>query len=203
MKRGLKADHPKEYRAWAAMKTRCSNPRADRYAHYGGRGIRVCERWHTFANFLADMGPCPSAEHSIGRLDNDANYSPANCRWETAAEQARNTSSNVWLEFGGERLILEDWAARLGIKRTTLWHRIRRGWSAEKALTTRVGAVRRAKPQDGEANSMAKLTDEKVRSIRAKCKAAGVRQCAVAREFGVSVMTVSLIVNNKTWRHVA
>jgi hypothetical protein len=80
-----------EYRTWQAMKTRCLNPRSRGYAFYGARGITVCERWlHSFENFLADMGRRPSAKHSIERVDNDAGYSPSNCRWATHAEQLAN-----------------------------------------------------------------------------------------------------------------
>lgn len=77
-----------EYRTWAAMRHRCSNLK-DR--NYGGRGITVCERWlHSFAAFYADMGPRPSAGHSIDRVNNDGNYEPSNCRWATRLQQASN-----------------------------------------------------------------------------------------------------------------
>lgn len=79
-----------EHRAWCNMRTRCFNPRATQYPHYGGRGITVCERWDSFANFLFDVGPRPSRWHSIERRDNDGNYEPGNVRWATKPEQARN-----------------------------------------------------------------------------------------------------------------
>lgn len=81
-----------EYRAWDGMKQRCLNPNAQRYEDYGGRGITVCERWLTFANFLADMGekPEPKSHYSIERRDNDCGYGPDNCYWATDPEQQRN-----------------------------------------------------------------------------------------------------------------
>jgi hypothetical protein len=79
------------YGTWAAMRKRCENESHDRYKYYGGRGIRVCDRWKSFENFLADMGPKPTPQHSIDRFpDNDGNYEPGNCRWATSSEQARN-----------------------------------------------------------------------------------------------------------------
>ncbi len=83
--------YTKEYRAWWDMQQRCNNPRHDRYASYGGRGIKVCEAWREFENFIRDMGTRPSSDHSIDRTDNDGNYEPGNCRWATRSEQQRNT----------------------------------------------------------------------------------------------------------------
>lgn len=80
-----------EYRAWRSMKQRCGQPRQKAFPNYGGRGISVCERWlESFENFLADMGPKPSPQHSIDRIDNDGDYEPSNCRWATGSEQRRN-----------------------------------------------------------------------------------------------------------------
>lgn len=121
---------------WCAMIYRCYSTGHEAYAHYGGRGIGVCNRWRdSFEAFVSDMGPKPSESHSLDRIDNDGDYEPNNCRWATPAQQARNTSRSVMLTMHGETLCQLDWAARLGLSRTTILARLRRGWSIEDAVT--------------------------------------------------------------------
>ena len=79
-----------EYLSWRAMHQRCSSPKTRSFEHYGGRGIKVCERWGSFEAFLEDMGARPSLSHSIDRIETNGNYEPLNCRWATASEQQLN-----------------------------------------------------------------------------------------------------------------
>lgn len=107
-----------EWNTWSVMRERCRNPNNAKYHRYGGRGITVCERWdNSFEDFLADMGPKPSKDHSIDRIDNDGNYEPSNCRWATRKTQGRNTSKNLWITIDGVRLCLEDWCIHLRVPR--------------------------------------------------------------------------------------
>ena len=88
-KHGL-AGRVSEYGIWKCMRQRCSNPHNADFPAYGGRGIRVCERWDDFACFLEDMGLRPSARHSIDRINTNGNYEPVNCRWADDFQQANN-----------------------------------------------------------------------------------------------------------------
>jgi hypothetical protein len=128
-----------EYQTWNGLKSRCYYKNNNRYEYYGGRGITVCDRWKdSFEDFLADMGPRPSPEHSIDRIDTNGNYEPRNCRWATRTEQANNRRNNTFYEFQGENLQLADWSEKVSIGAAALRSRINRGWSIEKALTTAV-----------------------------------------------------------------
>ena len=125
------------YRSWTSMWTRCTNPKAKEWLYYGGRGIKVCERWKQFKNFLADMGERPP-HYTIERKDSNGDYIPSNCEWVTRKQQARNTSRNVFLSFNGETKTVAEWAETIGLKNGTLHFRLVKGWSVEKALTTRL-----------------------------------------------------------------
>lgn len=122
------------YRIWLGMRARCSNPNITHYARYGGRGIRVCERWQSFENFLADMGEAPPG-HSLDRIDNDGHYEPSNCRWATQQQQMDNTAHARRITINGETKSFRGWARHLGLSVTTLYTRLERGWSLEDAVT--------------------------------------------------------------------
>lgn len=123
------------YRIWVAMKTRCQNPARADFPWYGGKGIAVCDRWQKFKPFFADMGECPSADHSIDRIDNSKGYSPDNCRWATAKEQVTNSSIPRMLTHDGRTMCLSDWARELGIHGSSLHERLKK-WPIELALST-------------------------------------------------------------------
>lgn len=133
-----------EYLSWRAMKMRCTIPNATAYDRYGGSGITICDRWlNSFENFLDDMGPRPSADYSLERIDNLLGYSPENCRWATKKEQANNRRNNRLWTYQGETKTVSAWAKQVGIHKTTLLDRVVDfHWSIEKALTTPVNGYR-------------------------------------------------------------
>jgi hypothetical protein len=125
------------YKAWAEMRRRCENPKSHAWADYGGRGIRVCERWTTFENFYADMGDRPSGA-SLDRFpDNDGHYEPGNCRWASRSQQGRNKRNNSIHTAWGESKTCSEWAEdpRCTVPRETIKCRIARGWAVEDAVS--------------------------------------------------------------------
>lgn len=135
-------DYIKEYRIWNAMKNRCYNQSCDMYSTYGGRGIKICDRWlgeDGFVNFYNDMGKRPVDEngraYQIDRIDNDGNYCPENCRWVHPKVNARNRSDNVYATIYGEKMCKQDVCRLLGISRTAIErHMSRRGEDIDTAI---------------------------------------------------------------------
>lgn len=124
-----------EYSTWAGMLKRCRNPKEPSYRIYGARGIDVCERWVTFANFFADMGLKPTRLHSIDRIDNNKGYEPGNCRWATRVEQNNNTRQNHRLTINGETRTFVQWCEITGIPQAIIYRRKKRGLPFELAFT--------------------------------------------------------------------
>lgn len=124
------------YRIWLSMKNRCNNPNYHHYDRYGGRGIVVCDKWQS--NFQAfwewAMANGYQDDLSIDRIDNDKGYSPDNCRWATAKEQANNLSSNRMIHFGSETHNLAQWSEIQKLSINTVNYRLRAGWTIEEAL---------------------------------------------------------------------
>jgi hypothetical protein len=142
-KRGAKSV---EWKLWTDMLRRCSDP--DKYPYHAGKGIQVCERWRNdFTAFLADVGPRPSPELSIDRIDSNKNYEPGNVRWATDAEQSQNRSNVRWYTYNGITLCMAGWARLIGVGKKTIRGRIDRGWPIEIALSAAPNSQpRRARP---------------------------------------------------------
>ena len=136
--------HPKTHgwaktptqKSWILARQRCNNPNDDHYKNYGGRGIKVCNRWDKFENFLKDMGKRPEGK-TLDRIDVNGNYEPKNCRWATAREQCNNTRRNVFLTYNGETLTIAQWSRRTGINYSTIQNRVKQGHPIEEVLIAR------------------------------------------------------------------
>lgn len=149
-----------EYGCWLAMKQRCLNPKNKHFANYGGRGIAISEKWiRDFEAFYLHIGPCPSKDHSIDRIDNSRGYVEGNVKWSSRKEQQRNRRANHLLSFRGETMPITAWAERLGIQPEVIRARLRYGWSIEESLSE-PAQVRRLSSElklthDGEALTVA------------------------------------------------
>jgi len=135
-----RSGHTHNYRLWCHIKGRAVTGSSTNADYYLGRGITMYGPWQTdfvaFDTWLKEtLGPCPKGQ-SLDRIDNDGNYEPGNLQWADAETQANNTRSNVWVEYGGNRKTVAQWARHLGMKTQTLWERLfRRNWPIEKAFT--------------------------------------------------------------------
>lgn len=185
-----------EYDAWQAMKGRCYNKADKRYMDWGGRGITVCSRWmdeiNGFNFFLEDMGRRPSSKHSLDRYpDTNGNYTPENCRWATAPQQNRNTRRNVWISYGEERMVLQDWANKFGVTNSTLKEHME-----SKSFSDIVAFYKKR----GESPRKL-LTNEQVLEIRRRAMRKE-SQKKLAAEFGVSHSLLNAIVKNRQYKNV-
>ena len=124
------------YRIWLGMKTRCYNEKCSEYMHYGGRGIRVCERWLKSASaFIEDMGPTYCDGMSLDRIDNDGWYTPENCKWSSIVDQNRNRRNTIRVEFPGYGMMTIKEASDVsGVGYHTIRMRIVRGFPPERWL---------------------------------------------------------------------
>jgi hypothetical protein len=113
---------------------RCINPKNPKYKIYGGRGIKLCDRWKDFEKFYEDMGDRPSTEYSIDRKDVNGNYEKKNCRWAKRREQQRNQTVTRYLEMDGEKLDIHTFAEKHKIKVTTLRGRLAKGLKPKEAV---------------------------------------------------------------------
>jgi len=134
-------NHTPEYVIWCAIKRRCNGQNYKDFKHYGGRGIKICDRWaKSFAAFYSDMGPRPSLDLSIDRIDVNGNYEPGNCKWATRLEQQQNKQNTYFVTYHGERMSFPDaWrASGSDVSQSTARARVLRGWSLEDAFEREV-----------------------------------------------------------------
>jgi hypothetical protein len=206
--RERRANEPAALRVWRQMLRRCESPGQDNWRWYGGRGIKVCPEWHSFAAFYRDMGDPPSGK-TLDRRDPDGDYTPDNCRWATPQEQCRNTRANRPLTHDGRTLCLAEWAEVTGIKEATIRSRLDvLGWDIASALTIPTGAAppkpprpRTSTPLRGERHGNARLTEAAVREIRA-ARQLGATQRSLAQRYGVRPSTIRFVLTRQTWSHV-
>lgn len=124
-----------EWKVWTDMLRRCEKPARKAYKHYGARGIKVCERWHDFTNFVADMGPRMPGM-SLERKDVNGDYEPGNCIWIPLNEQSKNTRRTVRVKVNGNSMCLADACRTIGVSRSRTQDRIKKlGWTFDKAVT--------------------------------------------------------------------
>jgi hypothetical protein len=189
------------YHSWTHMVARCTDSGSDHFAHYGGRGITVCDRWRSFENFLADMGERPPGTSIDRHPNNDGNYEPGNCRWATPREQMNNTRLTRRLTFRGETASVSEWARRTGLSHSGIRNRLARGAAVEAALSA--PATPKTEGSRGSRNGAAKLSEAQVLEMRQRYAAGGMSLAQIAVAYGLSSgSAVSAIVNGKRWAHL-
>src|SRR6185437_9427583 len=120
------------YKIWSGMRSRCLNSNSNVFSYYGGKGVRICERWEAFEAFLEDMGPTYRKGLSIERVDVNGDYEPSNCTWIARSEQALNRTNTVRLETPWGHLSIKETAKKIGVSDKCLQHRLSRGWGGDK-----------------------------------------------------------------------
>ena len=125
-----------EYKSWKAMKERCLRNSDTYFAKYGGRGIKICERWlNDFNNFYTDMGCRPTLTHTLDRIDINGNYEPSNCKWSTPKEQNNNKTNNRIIFWNNKKYTLAELCLERKLNYSVIWDRIyRRNWLVKDAI---------------------------------------------------------------------
>ncbi len=123
----------RSYRAWTAMRQRCTDSASPGFKNYGGRGIRICPSWESFLRFRSDMGECPPGL-SLDRVDNNGDYKPSNCRWATRKQQNENRRNNVFLSVFGRTQTMSCWAKEFSVSPSLLSNRLKRGFRDPQEL---------------------------------------------------------------------
>lgn len=195
-------DDPQEkktYQSWADMRNRCNNENHARYHQYGGRGIKVCERWNSFDTFKEDMGLKPDGL-TLDRIDNNGNYEPNNCEWATYRRQNKHKTTTTYYECDGESHTIEEWADIVGIPRSTLSERIHRyKWDIEKALTAPLQHKENIPDDPEKRKFMPKLDQKTADEIRKLHAEEGLSLREIGRRYGISGTSVSRVIHNEVW----
>ena len=176
---------------WRGMRNRCYNVNQKSYKDYGGRGIKVCDRWlgeNGFSNFLNDMGE-PPVGYSIERVNNDGDYEPSNCKWANRAEQVCNKRNSKHLTANGETKTMAEWARILGCQPSAILYRLKKGMSEEMAVTMPIPERPNSKLTLAQAIEIRKLYPEFTMQ-------------ALANKFNVSKKTILNILHEKIFKEV-
>lgn len=135
------------YGLWSSMLTRCYNKNSAHYNSYGGRGIKVCDRWQPgnlgFEHFVNDMGARPSKMYTLDRINNDGDYCPENCRWATITQQANNKQKSVIIYYAGKRVYLKKLCQILGLNYSRVAHQIQKGFDINTIISNNGADFRR------------------------------------------------------------
>lgn len=184
----------KPYFIWVGIRQRCNNKKCKDYKHYGGRGIKICNRWNKFFNFWEDMGKSYFDGATIERVDNDGDYTPQNCKWASRLEQSNNTRRSKRYGHDGKELTASEWEEITGINRHVISQRIDNyGWTVKEALEIPVGSVAGGRVNKSYLRK-ANLPKEEVISFYKKTH----NSRKVADKFGVSQTTI--LSRLKKWR---
>lgn len=166
---GIGGHWTREYRSYQCMRTRCYTEDSGSYVRYGGRGIRVCDRWlASFESFLADMGLAPSSKHQLDRVNPDGDYEPGNCRWATVQENNATRRNRIQVVVDGRSMLLSDAATNAGLKSSTVEARLRLGWTLSVALGS-------------PSNGFGKSRDPILRALQLACHRVGARWSVVRK----------------------
>jgi hypothetical protein len=189
------SEHPL-YGLWCSMITRCSNPKVHNYRRYGGRGIKVCERWRSFKAFVSDVSPRPSPAHTLDRYPNrDGDYDPSNWRWSTPKEQALNCNRTKLVTVDGITDSEKGTVERIGIPSSTFRDWVKSGYSPQEVIDR--WRARMLFPQ----HSCVRLNWEAVDWMRFCFKRLGWPQWLLVEcHPEVSKATIGKVLRNETWR---
>lgn len=136
LKHGLSGSYL--YNIWSGMKQRCNDKSSLAYPNYGGRGIKVCNRWmNDFSLFAKDMGDRPSPKHTLERINNNKGYYKSNCKWATVKEQSLNRRSNISIQYKSVTYTALEFSEKIGITLNSLYQRLQKGWSISEIASVK------------------------------------------------------------------